>query len=1494
MPGRDKASTGKRTRKDSAATGSAGPARLDELLGKGSAEHQVPRLAERILSSTGPIDIPELANRLGKAAPALAQGYDAVEWPQFVEASVRAFKRLQVEEGVLAGDRPVVSICSTVLFSASEEVVNDVSCWLRVLAFLATPAQVSVLTALCRGSREVADGPEVWSKLMARWYPKGTLLNPDWVAQSDLEKRLEEALENDYALAALTRRLEPDTPYDIGDLLRALPQQTTPKALMKFMSRHPDNFRQSPDGKKFCVSRTPNDIQACQEWRTVNPFQAPPVTQMVSADAGRKETGPTPVPMGRPTELQDQSGASSGEVVPSPPEGESFQPQQICQRLDPKQAFRLYHTGLLSQRADQSRRGKLEAWEYYTESNSKCTMAAGDLLNLAESRAKAIRSNDPAVVHELVAQTLEGLVYKVPFGFWNRRVRILSNALNASQLRIGREQRKKYERKLIEFMEWVKKERGFGFYRCDCGARWKSGFSYEEITMQCLTCGAWQKPFRIQDLDTAEQREAREKGEPVESSKKRGGYVQEARVNWEAPSINHSAGGRTVPPKAFGQAKRSWDEANNWQNQERQQRPRVVQGKGGGKGGGSGGGHVVAPKTTAPVPKTTAPVPKTTAPVPKTTAPTPATAVSSTSSRGSAETPAPAPAPPPSTTLTVSEAKYKPGGGGFFARRGKAAGAGPTPPTGSSAVASSSATDTNSTDANSTAPAATSTDSQTVAEPKASAARYSPGGGGFFARRAGARGADTASGSSGATATAVPAATEPQQPQPEEKQKKQEPAPESASAAAEEIAASLGLSVEEARAMGLIPEEDASTPSVQTEVKASSVSEQSKPGSDKQDAADATKGSDMLGPLGISEDEAREMGLLPGASGAVSKTASTQEEGNVSKPNKQDTPVASDGISCDKKTVSEVCKDAVASPSGSTAASPASTAPTAALPTSGTAGVASGIEPDPPATAATEPGKDDEESILASLPEDKLIALKTLGLTLTEAVRMGIVSLPPVEKTVATKSSDVKAAAFAPRKEAPRKAVASKAGPMDVDKSAKTTLAADAHSSADAQALVDAVAAVVTFVRDDTGEEQELARQSSDVAYLLSDAVFWQLLRRLCAEIGALEAGAGCEQQGEQFWKAAWAAAPFCPKDAVSLAESRGYLLPEGRDGMSGLALGSWAPWRRALLMEVSTDLMATRMETGRSFAKLPALAVLEADAASSQASTAIAEVESMVSDLGIATSVNASQSDEVVSFGARLTNIATVATPNAANVPADMLALKGGWSLLQEMGVREAALTLRGEYTVRRQILLRRLDVTAESVCSGKSEDIQRKVADICSDMWASWRKSSIQAPLFSEWSALAATRSNLFRDVSKRISGTSARTTSAVKVFRMGVVPNRGGVPDGYGKESSTQGAASASSAAVTPTEPSSAGARPAQRRQGSTAATPVVATASSGSVSSGPAMPADAGPAKVGAKPAEKKGCESGARSTNKELHHEYRKQIKNPDAPSYYSELEQIRK
>lgn len=146
-----------------------------------------------------------------------------------------------------------MSICNAILFAVSEEVISDTAVWLRVANCLSTPSQVAILATLCRASREVADGAAVWGKLLTRWYPKATLLNPDWMAQAELEKRLEAALDNDYTLAALCRRLENDTALDIGDLLRALPQQTTPKVLVKFMSSHPENFRQSPDGKKFAA-----------------------------------------------------------------------------------------------------------------------------------------------------------------------------------------------------------------------------------------------------------------------------------------------------------------------------------------------------------------------------------------------------------------------------------------------------------------------------------------------------------------------------------------------------------------------------------------------------------------------------------------------------------------------------------------------------------------------------------------------------------------------------------------------------------------------------------------------------------------------------------------------------------------------------------------------------------------------------------------------------------------------------------------------------------------------------------------------------------------------------------------------------------------------------------------------------------------------------------------------------------------------------------------
>jgi len=493
-PGRPK------TRSDAAKT-SMGPARMEELLGRGSAEYQVPRLAERMLAASGPVEIAELAVRISRAAPALAAGHNGNEWTQFVETTIRGYSRLSVEDGVLAGDKPIASIRSTMLFSASEEVISDTAVWLRVATGLAAPSQVVTLATLCRASREVADGPDVWSKLLARWYPKASLVNPDWLARKELEKRLEAALDNDYTLAALTRRLENDTPLDIGDLLRALPQQTTPKVLVKFMSSRPEHFKQAPDGKKFAVSLKPDEWRNCKDWRAVNPFTNPPMPKgEISGQNEGAPQGRTPVaaPMGRPTALKqhEKDVANSAPPAQSAVSEAAAPAVNICQQLDPKQAFRLYHTGLLTQGGEQSKLGRL---------------AAGDLLNLAEERCNAIRRNDPAVIHDLVGQTLEGVVYKVPFGYWNRRVRIVTSALNASQLSVGREEKKQYERKLLEFMEWVKTERGFGFYKCaNCGSRWKSGFAYEEMMQQCLTCGTFSKPYRIQDLESKEEREKRQ------------------------------------------------------------------------------------------------------------------------------------------------------------------------------------------------------------------------------------------------------------------------------------------------------------------------------------------------------------------------------------------------------------------------------------------------------------------------------------------------------------------------------------------------------------------------------------------------------------------------------------------------------------------------------------------------------------------------------------------------------------------------------------------------------------------------------------------------------------------------------------------------------------------------------------------------------------------------------------------------------------------------
>jgi len=1421
----------------------AAPARLDELLGKGSAEHQVPRLAERLLAATGPVDIAELSTRLARAAPALTQAYQDNEWPQFVEACIRGYGRLKIEDGVLAGDQCIVSISSSVLFSASEEVVTDIACWIRVVTCLGSPAEVAVCASLCRASREVSDGPMVWTKLLSRWYPKSTLLNPDWVTQSDLEKRLEDALNNDYTLAALTRRLSADEPYDIGDLLRAVPQQTTPKALIKFMSTRPDNFRQSPDGTQFCVCRNVEDLNQCKEWRTVNPFQTPPIPKCAISDAGAGSsttaTGGKPPPPGRPKEASKKSSVVSASSVSSGALKEQLANQadkevadtpvrDVCQKLDPKVAFRLYHTGLLSQTTDQSKRGKLAAWEYFSESNSKCTMPPGDLLDLTESRVNAIRANDPAVVHELVSQTLEGLIYKVPFGFWNRRVRILTVGLQGSQLTIGRETKKKYERKLVEFMEWVKKERGFGFYHCEtCGGRWKSGFSYEEITQSCIQCGTPNRPYRIVDLETKEAREAREKGDPPpegsQGSTRKGAGKKGRNAVGRADEVKFSA-----PVLQHGEDSTSTGEPEP-------KRPRLDYGNMPGKSGkgkgktwpGASGSSVVPPPVAAP-----------------------------------------------------AAGGYKPGGGGFFANAGPAA-----PQLSNSATAAAAAAA-----ANAVLPA-----SDTTPTPTPAAGRFTSGTGGFFAKRQAAAAQQNSQGgepSASAASTSGTSATA--------------PAVDSTAASEEAVPAYKpggGGFFARRKAEGASSTPDAEAASTPASAPAAAPAPQA-----------ATAPSDAVAPSKVDEPK---RAYAPGGGGFFGKKAGSSAAA---------APAAAEAV-----------------PPAQGEATPAPTVVAAA--------------PVPPKSTPTVTAMDVDTP--AGIAPEKMEALRTLGLSIEEGVKMGL--LPA--SALAGAAGKPKSAA-ATRREAEARLLADAAGhegeakpddymeddeeedapaaggrneqrpgdarfaAQDAERrrlaSARFTAkkdggdvvmagAAEEEGETNYAELIDLVSTVVTFpAHEATGRPRVLVPQASDAAYLVSETVFWPLLRRLAAEIAALETNAASL---DSSWQG-------LPKDGdrtsvEQLIERRGYVLPPTPSAMTPQSMADAVvvkAWRRALLTEAASDLMTSRIKAGRGI-NAPALAGPPAGLAGA---AALLEnggmMDKLVVDLATSNAVK-----ESGTFVQRLKAVSdkVVAKGNAAGAET-VAVLKGNWSLMQEMQVRECVDSLAKEYSVRRRILLMRLDQTVQSMCGcakASQPAVRANIGEVLSQMWGGWRGGggvvageavvaarAEEAPRLSEWNVLAVTNSVLQEVKSTRVSELNPYAPrSALKSVRIGDVPGRGGVPEGYvGDSKKNEAAPVAAPAKVTSsvatlestaTSAATATVKGRARKRARPASQFISGTDAS---ASGSTEAAPQGDATISEKKGEKFKTVSGARSGNadmKKAHHQKLKEEREAGGvkKSYHDEL-----
>lgn len=252
--------------------------------------------------------------------------------------------------------------------------------------------------------------------------------------------------------------------------------------------------------------------------------------------------------------------------------------------LDPQAAFRLFHTGLLTEslwqeRSRKSGRGPsrnvpLRSWEYLTESDLRGTRPPGELLDEAERGARAIRATDPGCIHAKVLERMDGIAYHVE-GCYHRRVQILTFALRGGQLSFESvEKRKQLERKLLECMEQVRKERAFGHYLCkSCGSRWRSGFTYEEMAQECLKCGSMVKPFRIAELEVQGARPApfcKVSGSVgTERRVVAGAMIEGSRARQELGAMprrgeqSPQKGMRLPPPKVgfrtpFGNQDRSW------------------------------------------------------------------------------------------------------------------------------------------------------------------------------------------------------------------------------------------------------------------------------------------------------------------------------------------------------------------------------------------------------------------------------------------------------------------------------------------------------------------------------------------------------------------------------------------------------------------------------------------------------------------------------------------------------------------------------------------------------------------------------------------------------------------------------------------------------------------------------------------------------------------------------------------------------------------------
>lgn len=242
--------------------------------------------------------------------------------------------------------------CGEVLFSVDVVV-------LRLGEFLAhRPEDLLCVGVACRAGKScgLAQSSELWRKLLKLWFPRASTEDPD-AAMAARETRERQKIDDQEIVKQLWTNIGEGVPVDFATLYSVATSSSAggsemhPQDIMQLLAKHSQSFKQErcPEvtgAPLFCISPGPADAE---RWEALNPYQDA-VSLLRKGSVDKLPISPSPA---------------------APPIGPS---ESAVRELDPRAAFRLFHTGLLAENLSQDRSRKggkgrghgtaMRSWEY--------------------------------------------------------------------------------------------------------------------------------------------------------------------------------------------------------------------------------------------------------------------------------------------------------------------------------------------------------------------------------------------------------------------------------------------------------------------------------------------------------------------------------------------------------------------------------------------------------------------------------------------------------------------------------------------------------------------------------------------------------------------------------------------------------------------------------------------------------------------------------------------------------------------------------------------------------------------------------------------------------------------------------------------------------------------------------------------------------------------------------------------------------------------------